>query len=405
MRTLWNAIVVSSLLVGCGAGDREPGGEAGSAGMTGGAAGVGGTGATSGTGGEAATGGTGGVGGAGGVGGMGGAAGVGGRPLPPERMLHPGSCVSHVDYGADGTIEDVTTSMYDEMGQALRRDTVHDSGETSLEASMWDAGGNRTELRIEHTSGSPFLLLVQTATYNSAGKILTYREEVDGVVTSNYALTYDDNGEEVRYESDRNEDGVADQVTTTTREPYLNGVRATRQSTSGLVVIEVLDAAGNIIEQRTDMTGDGTFENVILVTYDDSGYKVMSTTDAGDDGVIDARRTYTNDAYGSPLHKTVDLGDDGIPDEITDWEYDIYGNTLSERVDLDADGTYDRRSEWTYNSYGSALTERFDPDVPNQFVHFTEWEYDSDGNITRISRDVEDDGVFDTVHTYDYSCW
>lgn len=326
-------------------------------------------------------------------------------PVPQVQDSHPGACVARWDSGTDGVFERVTTSTYDDLGRLVRTDSVYDTGSTELVTIKYDAAGNQTELRFENSNGTPFALRVETMTYDGDGNMLTRSEVVDGVVTSSVSWQYDGNGDVSRVETDVTGDGVADHVTTITREPHAVGVLVTKIGSNGSVVIELHDAAGNIVQRRTDSDGDGTFERVVDVTFDAAGYKVMSVVDTDGDGTIDERRTYDNDLYGNVLRKELDRGDDGMIDEISLWTYNEYGNVLRESLDTDADGTPDEINEWAYDDYGNMLRESLDADADGAPEEVTQWTYDDDGNLLKRAVDMDGDGTIDFEMTYDYACW
>ena len=157
-------------------------------------------------------------------------------------------------------------------------------------------------------------------------------------------------------------------------------------STAG-VLGERPTADGSLIEQQIDLDGDGDADvyNFWQERSDGPRLLVRKESDLNRDGKIDVRTSF--DASGQIVLEEMDGDFDGT----VDWTDHYQGGkrTLSE-VDTNYDGAFD-----LFKIYESGRVSRKERDTNND-GRTDFWEYlDAEGNVVKVGRDVDGDGVMD----------
>jgi hypothetical protein len=221
----------------------------------------------------------------------------------------------------------------------------------------------------------------------------------------------------------------------------------------------VRDAAGNEIERRFDLDGDGTDDDVHTRSWTASGKLAAYCVDYGIDGTCeyaermtydpttDLRSLYENDADGDGLYESsctyvydaqgrtlsylctgpldraaaytwtggtewdhdfaVDLGTNGSDDSVSQYRYDTFGQLVQTRTDDGANGSWDTGAETQWNPDGTVAVVDGWTTNPSSTFRSTNT-YDADGYLVEVlfGIDVTGDGLPDaiTVERYAWSC-
>ncbi|MFD1661661.1 LamG-like jellyroll fold domain-containing protein, partial [Streptomyces caeni] len=212
-----------------------------------------------------------------------------------------------------------TTYTYDTYGH--RTGESDPGGQTY--AYTYDADGNRLTTTLTNYTGSsataqnPTATLLETRTYDPAGRLATLTDPIG--VTTTYA--YYDNG-------------LTQQVTHTGA-----------SGTSSISEQDTYDAAGNLIATTTE---NGTLTTDY--TVDAAGRTTAATVDPGGTGQTTAY-TFDADSHILTVNRTDTAGD---PAQQWTYTYDAAGNKLSAAQYVDSTTTL--TTHWTYDQRGLAVT-------------------------------------------------
>lgn len=344
------------------------------------------------------------------------------------------------DRNADGVIDDIVTTVYDDNGNVIRiildsdgdrtpnsittytYDTENNliqrsedfDGNGSIDRLFnnytYDAAGNRTsEPYGGNSDGTIF------RTYDAAGNLTSSSIDFqnDGILDSIYRQAYDADGNLTGTFSDDNGDGIVDRSTVYTYDAAGNRIsQASDINGDGIIDLasttqRTFDAAGNLTSISSDNNGDGIPDSLDVYTYDAAGNLTSVSIDFEGDGVFDSINTYSYDAAGNRIFEAVDYDGDGTPNLVTTAAYNAAGQLIRASNDSSGDGIFESNDVYTYNaagyltnvsSYGAS--EIASQTNPNRVVAYT---YDEAGNVTSETQDTNGDGVPESVVTYAYT--
>ena len=173
------------------------------------------------------------------------------------------------DEGADGTIDSIEERVLDGRGRPLQvlRDTDGDGEVDQADQSEWNADGRRSAMWIGPTGNNP-AESYQTWSYDAQGRnVQRQLERVDPAGNSHSAIYrnhYDADGRLQHVEVDLDSDGQLDNR-----------------------ISRLYDADGRLAETRTDAQADGSVDNVTLHIWDEQGRLAGMAIDIGADGQAD----------------------------------------------------------------------------------------------------------------------
>jgi len=184
--------------------------------------------------------------------------------------------------------------------------------------------------------------------------------------------SYDDNGNLLTIESDRDKDGSIER---TTKFEY--------------------DAEGNqILKERDYRPRDGIADERTLHEYDTEGNEIKRSYDNEADGIIDSIWTYTYDEHGNELSLNYDYEPDDVVDQRIVYSYDEYGNRTSISRDNHNTGSFDSvvTIAYTYDNRDNILTQ----ESSRLGGRLTVYTYDVHGNLL-----TDSSGESQNIYTYD----
>lgn len=214
------------------------------------------------------------------------------------------------------------------------------------EASLTESGAVESMRYYDPATTKDYM---ETLTYNADGTLASYSESLNGVVGDTDSYTYStatnaQNQTVNTIETDRDDDGTVDRIST-----------------------ETFDANGNLVESTYDYNLTTPEANQRSVyTYDAQNRETLRTFDQNDDGTIDFTITTTYDANGAST-RTSYRGTDtdpvtNPPESVTVMDADGLILSFSQDNDYPTDGTFDRISTYEYNAAGLMTKEIYDND-------------------------------------------
>ncbi len=199
-------------------------------------------------------------------------------------------------------------------------------------------------------------------------------------------------------ELDEGENGSIE--ATTVERHDADGLVVRREVTSGGVtsVVEWDYEDGFIVEQRTDATGDGTFEQVITVVRDAAGEPLSLCLQSDGDPQCELTETYTLGANGKVSLYESDVDGDGATDITCTYTYDAMDRlTVQDCTGLVVQRT---TNTWTGGTEWDVIVE-VDVGTDGAVEQTTVSEHDALGQLVRFERDAYAPvGEFETVLDY-----
>jgi len=188
-----------------------------------------------------------------------------------------------LDEGTDGTVEKVTTTIYDEDGQSAGRTVDHDGDGVVDESFVW--------------------------VYSIPGEVSVVQDiGLDGQADSIQITTLSDDGTEPRrVDEDTDADGTVDASTTYS---YTD--------------------SGQLRELDIDSDGDLVPDVIVLNEYDEAGRLTRSYQVSDEETVPSFSETYEYDEEGRLVFITYDESDDRVADRSTRMYYDDEGRRVRE---------------------------------------------------------------------------
>lgn len=298
-----------------------------------------------------------------------------------------GNMTEFIRYNAEDILQWSYTYEYDENG-TLRKESVFDEDGTMTRQSEYDEHGVLVRsVDTGHTLDGEYVQYIYhyTYRYNDNGDPLEELQiEEDGTVECRKEWTYDENGNLIRYLSDRgsivtNEEYTYDENGRKIEYEYRHERLFDRPW--HLRTTYAYDTDGNLsraTEYREMNYGWITSEETVYSDYDENGNATVEQIKQYSAAIIDAHTENTYDKNGNLLSSLI---------------YDPYGNLIqSETYQYDAEGreilqeSYDAKENTTYR-FESAYDEngvRTTRGYYNTQFYALE-EYDENGNMTLVT--------------------
>lgn len=162
---------------------------------------------------------------------------------------------------------------------------------------------------------------------------------------------------------------------------------------------------GNDLLWETDSDNDGTVDFQVIWTYDDEGRSVGREVYDAVAGVVVSIHTTSYDTPGLALTERDDDADGTI--DSRGWSYlDSEGHILVGELDNEADGALDYRTTYTYDEDWNRTVVLTDALHDGEVVlsNRTTNTYDSHGNRLVREQDQGDDGVINSRHVNRWQC-
>ena len=165
----------------------------------------------------------------------------------------------------------------------------------------------------------------------------------------------------------------------------------------------IYDDHGNTILYQLDRNCDQQFISTTCYTnnYDENGNRIFSGTrnDCGD--VLTGCKYYTYDSSGNLLTEAVDLLCNGELSDCTANTYDERGNLLSTSTGC---RTPSQCFTYEYNEFGNKVREIYDSDCDGiQFSRCESFDYDANGRMVHHEEDENCNGENIVCHDISYS--
>ncbi len=194
---------------------------------------------------------------------------------------------SHITYDAMGNAvkEERDVGFYDEEGNLIAADGIVDI----IVTSAYDDRGNliRTEDDFEADGTVDFAV---THTFDEEGNLVSteYDDDGDSVIDSCTVNTHDDRGNLLRSEWDADGDGVIDTYTAYTYDEQGNLLSDETDNPDAIVRGRryVYDERGNLVSTTYDFDGDGAMDLEVIATFDEYGHQTRIEYDFGVDGAV-----------------------------------------------------------------------------------------------------------------------
>jgi len=221
-----------------------------------------------------------------------------------------------LDENADGIVEQVTTTIYNDDGTLAGRTVDHDNDGAVDESFVWD--------------------------YSSPGQVRRVQDMgIDGEADAIQIVTLDGDGVTPRQiDEDTDADGTVDSSTTYS---YTD--------------------SGQVLEIAIDSDGDRVSDVIVLNQYDEDD-RLLRSHQVGDEGAAPSfTEAYEYDADGRLVLVTADVGQDGVIDRMTRLDYDSEGRRVrEERTTFEAGDTITSVVEYEYDTGTGARRIRTDDD-------------------------------------------
>lgn len=230
-------------------------------------------------------------------------------------------------------------------------------------------------------------------------------------------------------QTDRNNDGLADERVSVSCDKNENSVRAEKDFQGDGIPDRVwdcwYDGNGNRIREIFDPYADGNPAEITTWQYDENGSLIREEIDPNDGGNPEYS-AWERDANGDWTRNETDWDRDGIPDLIriqkhdekgrlvydaTDrdgaieniviYRYDDQNQIRREEFDNDGDGNPDRIQIRQFAENGNLLhyeAHIFESELPYFYIA----DYNENGDFTRKTYDIDGDGALDRIVTRDY---
>ncbi len=267
--------------------------------------------------------------------------------------------VEQTDFGADGEIDQVRTTSFDEndFPERIELDSDMDGAADQITFKTWDQG-----LHVEDYVTPSGLRL--TFTYDDDRRLILEQSEIFvdgfGLFETVAETVYDDDGNIVIEREDNQNDGVWDIVT---EKEWSDGnlVRETLENDGDdepdFIEETTYDDDGKVIERRTDYSGNGLDVQIETFTYSVDGHLTGREVTRPDGGEVLRVVTVITDDQGRTTQQTTDHGGDGNIDQIETYTWS--GTELaSYGLDLGGDSTFEFFEEWTFDAFGNLESYR-----------------------------------------------
>ncbi|GAA3924898.1 hypothetical protein [Litoribacillus peritrichatus] len=241
------------------------------------------------------------------------------------------------------------------------------TGVEHIQTSIFDAYGNQTYYG-EDKDGDGVPEFTEHWLYNENGEQILYEEDYngDGTPESITETIFDVNSTSTRTAYDFDLDGLPEVEALVIEKFNEKSQPISTSYTSNVVFFNYsffyfYDEQGNQIRQESDNDNNGTIDVVYFSYYDNENNKILTESDYGADGSIDARTLYSYNEMGQETRIEVDNDNDGIFDSITSYEFEN-GNRIRNEEDTDGDGIIDESKTYTYDDYGNKTRYEWDKD-------------------------------------------
>ncbi len=246
-----------------------------------------------------------------------------------------------LDLGADGTFETSVRYEYDADTTTEYHFEGTDSDYDIVIVTRFDGDGRPVEKTHDtNLDGVDDIRIVWNYTATTAERRSDYQN--DGVVDSVERETFDSEGRVVLYENDEDADGTNEQTTTNTYDA--NGLLVRVEYFDGEtthVQRYEYDAMGRQTRFESDLQDDGTPDQVTTTVWDDVALTATHENDLDADGTVDQVTVATYDASGKLLKwKTENATDE--------YDYDEHDRLVERRQDSGNDGSFDLIQRYEY---------------------------------------------------------
>lgn len=225
------------------------------------------------------------------------------------------------NYDTDGKLIHASNSdgvtidyAYDESGRLTVSSQLSDGESTVINRYRYDDAGNLISTSSENVDG---VVSYSYATYNELGQMIYYEYDRngDGVIDNRFFDYYDDRGYRIRRESDHDGDGEPDSFSTTDYDRYGN---ATRLYINGRLYREIeSDSRGNILSladygqySQPENADQYSTKSTYHYTYDEQDNQTSLTFDSDGDDVNDVILHYSLEYNGAGVLTKIDVDDD-----------------------------------------------------------------------------------------------
>lgn len=270
-----------------------------------------------------------------------------------EYVLDPAGNVieTTVDWDPAGTIDEITTSTYDEQGRVLRTSVDEDNDGVIDLIDTWDYSNPLQEQHFSdrNTDGMPDS--VETITYAESGEILLEEDDVDADGEADWTRTHT-----------WSDDGLLVEVATVEHRAFwsvitsysydergrlartLETVEDREYDSSQEIVYEYDDSDRLIRMIRTDLLDPSTMEK--HYEYNDSGQLTTVSTNWGTDADPEQIERLTYDDDGRILREE-ERDQTGALRSAEAYDYGLDADPIRRSQDFNGDGAWDLVTTWT----------------------------------------------------------
>lgn len=312
---------------------------------------------------------------------------------------------SSFDTNADGTIDSVLSSSYNDSGQIIRREKRNsiDNSLQSLETYEYDTNGNKVSYNRDY-NGDQIWDWAEIYTYDEMGNNTKHTASSNGTIHYIKTYVFDSNGNLTSDERDDNGDGTPNSIKS--YEYDSNGTNISQKrdddGDGNWNSIKNYNGYGQLILEAQDHDDDGTPDVTHLYDYDENGNRVSRLSTSSTRVSI---ATFTYDVNNNLTKEEYDSNKNGISEEV--YTYNANGDEVTESYYNDTDGSLVETYTYDYDAYGNQTTLTFTDFNSNSegistIISKSTYTYDESGNVLHQSIDSNNDGNQNQTYTYEY---
>lgn len=272
-------------------------------------------------------------------------------------VLYPGPCRVDYDNDADDEIDSRYLYAYDAAGHKTLEEAVLPADDTVL--VRW------------------------TYEFNADGQLVagTYDSDVSTeVLDSRDTYTYDEDGNQTRIESKREDGDTIDSFTARTFDDMNRKTRIELDydtAVAGLDRVITFDYQLDRFVEHNDQGDDDVIDDDFTYIHGDDDLIDREEYDRQSDDDIDEVYEHDYDGQGRVIEDADDGDNDGLFEYVVTYAYGSFGMT-SQDVDVDGDGGVDDHEDYTYDDAGNLLLRELDSGLDDELDRRITYSYDCD---------------------------
>ncbi len=329
---------------------------------------------------------------------------------------------------SDNQIEQMLDDNAEELLKANGGDVNGDGKIDNQDLVDWDPSKDKDKLAKDYESDiKPIADAVHDGAEPKSESENLMRKDLedtngDGIPDTFY--TYDEVGNLIKVEFDRDNDGTIDdrsdytyypdgklktdswhgKMITYTYDSQGRKIKEVWNFYHGETIIDtftntyIYNNDGNVFKGMHDEGSDGTIDSITTCTYYSNGERASCESDYDNDGIIDSKCTFDEEGKRLTVLKNIDA------DEALDLRTNVYnssGQRIQQTVDYKNDGSIDQINTHDPET-GNLIKSEFSGNKNGILDEVTTYTYDASGHMLTEFIDYDNDGTIDRKNIYTY---